>query len=706
MDDNKKNIEQYLKDIKFDDAPDHGHRDLLEKKLLLNFNGSGSRQNLLWRTIMNNKITKLAVAAVFVVAVMAGISLIGNTSNIALADVLENIMQYRTYSCLNRMDMIRTPGAPESMPPSIESEALFSFDQGMVVRAYILDDQGNREKLASETYAILSERALINIIPEKKLYIRVNITDQRWEEVGKELANPSSILEEFMKKPYTELGPDVVDGIDVIGFESTKADVTTKDFASSIARIWIDSNTELPVKIEVRSFNEDGELVTKVVASDYQWGVSVEPEDFIPNIPDDYEKLADVEIDVGEKNIMDGLAFFVELTGGKYPSELSMMSFAKEVRDAMIVKHNGEPPRPDQETLQKLINLELILNFYNKLVASNQSPAYYGKTVTPQFPHAVLMRWRIEDGRYKVIFGDLSIEEVSETELQELEATPLNLDPFAINPFPKDGETFGSALNDLNLNWIPGAYVTKHIVYMGTDPDNLELIAETEDAFVDRIEAIERDFEYYWRVDEVQPDGSVVTGDIWTFNTGSLRGQWTQEEMYFDGVEDYVSIPALNLNSNTVTMTAWINRDGDQPEHTTGLVFCRSQETGAGLSLGHYIDPEGRWISSNRLAYNWNNDPRTWRWTTDLFVPDNQWVFVGLVLEPDKATLYLGHDGKLQSAVNETWHFKEEFDAEISIGDDPHFDPPGMNRHFKGSIKNVRVYDYALSQTEIETIFK
>ncbi|MHC5143119.1 MAG: LamG domain-containing protein, partial [Planctomycetota bacterium] len=433
------------------------------------------------------------------------------------------------------------------------------------------------------------------------------------------------------------------------------------------------------------------------------------------------------------KHLVDGLKFFADLSGGRYPSELNLMTLAKEMDDLLIVKYNGESPEPDQETLQKLVNLEMALNFYNTLIVKNQSPAYYGKRVTAEFPHAVLMRWHIENDTYKVIFGDLSTKEVTEAELAELELTPLNLKPSAIKPFPADGATFGANLDRLELSWIEGADAKQHIVYFGNSPDRLEAIIGTKESFAHGLESIERDRDYYWRVDEVQADGSVVTGDVWTFNTGRLRGlwrldegsgqtaydsspnkvdgvitnadpqQWTSEGLYFDGVDDFVLVPALNLNSNTVTMTGWFKRDGEQPEHTTGLIFCRSEITGAGLSLGHTGE---QWVANNCLAYNWNNNPNTWLWTTDLLLPDSEWVFAALVLEPDKATLYLGQDGQLVSAVNGTPHRIEVFEGEIRIGDDNHPGPPEMKRHFKGWIKNVSIYDYALSQSEIEAISK
>ena len=80
------------------------------------------------------------------------------------------------------------------------------------------------------------------------------------------------------------------------------------------------------------------------------------------------------------------------------------------------------------------------------------------------------------------------------------------------------------------------------------------------------------------------------------------------------------------------------------------------------------------------------------------------WIFAALVLEADKATLYLSQDGQLRSAVNHTPHRMEEFDGEIRIGDDNHPGPPEMKRHFKGWIRNISIYDYALSQSEIESI--
>jgi len=73
MNDNERQFEKFIHGIKFDDTPDHDHRDKLEQKLLAVL-GKQPRQKeqplKIWRIIMENRITKLsAAAAVIIIAV-------------------------------------------------------------------------------------------------------------------------------------------------------------------------------------------------------------------------------------------------------------------------------------------------------------------------------------------------------------------------------------------------------------------------------------------------------------------------------------------------------------------------------------------------------------------------------------------------------------------------------------------------------------
>ena len=62
------------------------------------------------------------------------------------------------------------------------------------------------------------------------------------------------------------------------------------------------------------------------------------------------------------------------------------------------------------------------LHFYAQLIKEDKDVAYYGKLVNSKDVDTPLMRWKISDDEYRVIFGDLSVEDVSETQLDELEA--------------------------------------------------------------------------------------------------------------------------------------------------------------------------------------------------------------------------------------------------------------------------------------------
>ncbi len=53
--------------------------------------------------------------------------------------------------------------------------------------------------------------------------------------------------------------------------------------------------------------------------------------------------------------------------------------------------------------------------FYQKLVREKHDPEYFGATVNPGDKRAVLLRWKLDDGGHRVIYGDLSVRNVAST---------------------------------------------------------------------------------------------------------------------------------------------------------------------------------------------------------------------------------------------------------------------------------------------------
>jgi hypothetical protein len=213
----------------------------------------------------------------------------------------------------------------------------------------------------------------------------------------------------------------------------------------------------------------------------------------------------------------------------------------------------------------------------------------------------------------------------------------------------------------------------------------------------------------WWKFDQGTGKVAANSGSLGNSADGTLNnmddGAWVDgisgKALEFDGEDDDVSIGPLNLNSNTVTISAWIKRNGWQDVYA-GIVYSRDGDTIAGIGSGSTGEPD--WQGNHELFYTWNDTEDTWAWHSGLIIPDSQWVFVALVLEPTRATLYLGKDGKLTRATNTVNHATEEFNGVTRIGHDkkPDFPP----RFFKGFVDDVRIYDRALSPTEIAKLAK
>ena len=150
------------------------------------------------------------------------------------------------------------------------------------------------------------------------------------------------------------------------------------------------------------------------------------------------------------------------------------------------------------------------------------------------------------------------------------------------------------------------------------------------------------------------------------------------------------SLPALNLNTNMLTMSGWVKRSGTQTAGT-GIVFCRASTTASGLTFG----------SGNQLGYNWNDTAATYSFNSGLTVPDAQWTVVALVVSPTSATLYMQPlGGSMQSATNVTAHAADAFDGVTTLGQDT----GGSTRCYSGALDEVQIYNVSLNATQIAAL--
>jgi hypothetical protein len=139
--------------------------------------------------------------------------------------------------------------------------------------------------------------------------------------------------------------------------------------------------------------------------------------------------------------------------------------------------------------------------------------------------------------------------------------------------------------------------------------------------------------------------------------------------------QEVISIPPLNLSTNTMTMSAWIRLPQMQNDWASPL-FCRGGTAGAnGMSIK----------SDGSFHYHWAGN--FYDWSSGLVLPLSRPVFISLVVTPTSGTLYVGDTGMVFSSVNAVAHAAVMFDTALIIG----LDPYEAARHFIGSIDEACV---------------
>jgi len=392
-------------------------------------------------TIMKSPLAKISIAAVVIVACVIGLSLWRTTgSGIALADVLAQIEKVKAFRF---QWSLKTTGEDPNKPYSsgIRGSSLISQEYGWKTKVEQLDPNGGWSKY-EEWYRLPDKNTMICILHKQKKYWRVEFDDD-WFEAQQEF-HPCTLTKKFLACKYESLGRSTIDGIEVEGFRTTDPNSwfgkTNK--VEVDAKMWVDVKTRLPVRYYM------GDKIIErdhFVMHDFQWDVPVDAAEFEPVIPDDYTvKVVKYPAHITEETAIQGLKVWVELLG-KYPDpeiitnyERDHAEYERDVAATVLrLAEKSETPAAlrlkeeskgltDDEISNKLADFLMPIRglgmFYIRLVEDEKDPAYYGKTVTPKDTDKVLMRWKVSDSEYRVIYGDLHAETVTPAKLAELEA--------------------------------------------------------------------------------------------------------------------------------------------------------------------------------------------------------------------------------------------------------------------------------------------
>jgi outer membrane lipoprotein-sorting protein len=426
----KDRIEEVLKKLGSEDVP-ADVRQIAEEKAG-RFRGQLYEQKShfqLRNIIMKRKVLGFSVAAaVIVIAFCIGISFIGGTSGVALADVLQKVEQAQAF--MYKLKMIMTGNMQLGMPAGetqMEGAITISTEYGVKMDMDMNTNiGGNVQKMRQLMYIVPEEKKVYMITPEQKQYIQMEFSDDLLARIKKQSNDPREILKQILNSKYTDIGKSEINGVEVEGFQTTDPAYAGNQMEDLKVVLWVDVKTWLPVRMEMNmKMNEQTKM--EGVMEDFQWNIQVNADEFKPVIPQDYTtplpggyKLPSIS----EESAIDGLRFFADSTG-KYPVKLVMVAMIQgiEVIAQQREDINSLSKEAQSQRLMEMMRpVQSLMGFYAMLVQDKKEPAYYGNVVGPSDADKVLLRWKTGDNEYRVIYGNLTAETVSAEKLADLES--------------------------------------------------------------------------------------------------------------------------------------------------------------------------------------------------------------------------------------------------------------------------------------------
>jgi len=310
---------------------------------------------------------------------------------------------------------------------------LISEEHGLKEVINTVDPKDGKIKGGREWYLSPKAHSITFVNHEKKYWFKVKYSDDENRFYPEELHDPRTLIKQFLSCKHTSLGQSIVDGFTVEGFQTTdisyqggfygQADWQGKPESVDV-KIWVDVHTFLPVRSEESIKMKDGRYIHEV-GYDFRWNVIVSADDFTPVVPNDYSTDQFIYPEFNEKSVIEGLRLYASLAMA-YPEHMDKKALDKDVVRLLNlptddVSWNALPEDERNRRNNEAVSITAVGFFYKRLVDENKDPSYYGNKVGPNDTDKALLRWKLADGQYRVIFGDLHADTVTADVMIELE---------------------------------------------------------------------------------------------------------------------------------------------------------------------------------------------------------------------------------------------------------------------------------------------
>jgi outer membrane lipoprotein-sorting protein len=195
----------------------------------------------------------------------------------------------------------------------------------------------------------------------------------------------------------------------------------TPDLGDGSLRVWPDPQTKLPLLFELEMAPG-----IKVILDDFTWDAPTDKW-FDIEPPARYKDETPVPpADDQTPKIVHALKVYAKYCDGKYPQVKAVYG---DVTSQALFRAAGfgDPQRPPSEEdfakpeYKECQAAKEGFGWINTIQRHNPDAAYNGLTVGPKDKDKILFRWKLPDGDYRVIYGDLRAETVKAARLKELE---------------------------------------------------------------------------------------------------------------------------------------------------------------------------------------------------------------------------------------------------------------------------------------------
>ncbi|HUV41216.1 MAG TPA: hypothetical protein VMW23_05470 [Sedimentisphaerales bacterium] len=343
----------------------------------------------IWRIIMKSRITKIATAAIIIIAVMIGINQFGgpiNMSSAAFAEVVQQVRNARTVTFTTEVQM----------------------GQQIMRIENTRKEPGLKRALMPGGLVFISDLA-------RKKSISINHSEKQYTEMDLENAQIQDFFEDMRTLPDRAnevLAKKEMDGRIVQGFRVIEHGID--------AICWIDVQAGDLIRIEGQFPNAPN---TRIVATDFKFDVELDDALFSLIPPDGYAPKEPPKIDRSEVNCQDLINLLrwwaTNVEGGAFPPSLEPAEFAKVgsemKKDGKVSQFGGTK----DEKMQQMMKLTRGIQFAMMMKPKNDWH-YTGKGVELGDVNTAICWYRPQDSEtYRVIYGDLTVKDVAPEDLPE-----------------------------------------------------------------------------------------------------------------------------------------------------------------------------------------------------------------------------------------------------------------------------------------------